>query len=160
MKINLKNKKAQSMMEIVIALALFVVLIAGAGSFLIGSFSFAMRSNDFVSAQFLAQEAVEAIKSIRDRDWNELVYSQSAIASTSGKWILSGQGTSEQIGKFNRIISFENVYRDLSYNIVSSSSPEANLDTSSTLLHVKVLWEIRPDVNDSVQYDIYLTNWR
>ncbi len=153
------NNRGQSILEIILALALFVLVVSGLAVFLLSSFQFNTRSQDFIKAGFLAQEALEAVKSIRDRSWNNLSYEQSAVA-TSSIWYFVGEGTSENIGKFERVISFEDVYRDNNYEIVEASNPNAVLDASSTLIRVRVSWSITENKKDSVEYISYLTNWR
>ena len=108
-------------------------------------------------AMALAQEGIEAVRSIKDGAWNELQYNQSKIELTSNQWILSGDGTTEQIGDYLRVISFSDACRDVSNNIVNC--PGTYTDIYSKKVLVVVSWPIRGGVNASVQQIAYLTNW-
>ncbi len=152
--------QGQSMVEIVIALAFFVLIIASLTSLILGSFSFLERGEQFTKAQALVQEGIEAVRAIRDRAWNDLVYNRSAVAAAGNQWILAGEGTTEQIGKFTRYIDFLPIYRGKDGNIVSSTTPDSYLDVLSREIIAGISWEIRDGVNNTTERRVYLSNWR
>jgi len=106
-KTNPDDQSGQSLVELVIALALFALMVAGwAGLFMI-DYAGVNRSADLTAAEGLAQEALAAAEAIRHRAWNELVYQQSAVTIADSRWTLAGEGTSEQIGKFRRQLELD-----------------------------------------------------
>ncbi|OGF26841.1 hypothetical protein A2303_01780 [Candidatus Falkowbacteria bacterium RIFOXYB2_FULL_47_14] len=150
----------QSVMEIVIALAIFVMFSASTAALILGGFSLLERGEEFTIAAALAREGVEATRSVRDRDWEEFAYSRSAVAVSGGQWALSGEGTTETIGDFVRVIDFYPVYRDGSGNIAAADDPGASLDASSVKVTVGIFWETGQGINESVERTTYLTDWR
>ncbi len=149
----------QSILEIVVALGIFVIIIAALTSLVLGSFTLLERSSQLTRAEGLVQEGVEAVRSIQDRAWNELIYSRSAVATSSNQWGLAGEGTTEQVGSFSRTIDFLSVYRDSNGNIVSATSSGAYLDVLSKQVVVNISWEIREGASSTLARTTYFTNW-
>lgn len=147
----------QSLLEVIIAMAVFSLIVAGIASLVLGGFAGLEQGGEQTQAAALAQEALEAVKSIQGRAWNELRYSQSAVALSAGKWVFSGEGTDEQIGQFSRVISFSNVCRNASQDIVEC--PGVYQDVHSKKIIAVVDWTIRPGIDNFVQAAAYLTNW-
>lgn len=151
-----KNNLGQSVVEIVVALAIFAVLAAALGTMILGGFSSLKRSSDLIWARALAQEGIEAVRAIRNRNWNELAYSRSAVEVAGNRWVFSGEGTTEEIETFTRVIDFEPVYRDAAGNIAEAGNPGAFLDASSTKVTVDVSWETRTGLDNSIGRTVYL----
>ncbi len=138
----IKNiQSGQSLAEIVIALALVAVFLSVVGASLLFGLESADRGRDYLQAQMLAREGIEAARSVYYEDWDSPSYSQSAIVISDNAWTLSGEGTSEQIGKFSRQINFSSLYRASSTNeLVESSNPDAYLDALSKKISVDIAW--------------------
>ena len=107
-------KKGQSILEVIIAMAIFAMVSSAMVSLIVGSFSGLEQGGEHTRAEALAQEGIEAVRSIRDRAWNENTYSTSSVVVSGSEWIFDGEGTTEAIGQFTRTISFEDVCRDVS----------------------------------------------
>ncbi len=150
-------RSGQSMFEIVVAMAIFSLIAGAMISLSLGGFVGLEQSAERTQAEGLAQEGIEAVKSIRARAWNELIYQQSAVSTSSNHWIFDGEGTIENIGQFTRNIRFKDVCRDNNDQIVNC--PGAYTDLHSKRVNVSVSWEVRPGVQNSVSRDTYLTNW-
>lgn len=86
----------------------------------------------------LAEEGVEAVRNIRDADFNSLSDGSYGISSSSGTWTLVP--SSDNIDIFNRQISISTISSDIKQ--ISSS----------------VKWE-SPSISQSVLLTTYLTNW-
>ena len=158
-KYNLHNNQGQSIIEIVIAAAIFVLLAGSVVSLLLGSYSTLERSRDFVLANGLAEEGLAALSAIRNQSWNELVFNRSAVTVSANKWKLSGAGTSEQIGRFTRIIDFAPVYRDAGFEITEPSDPGAFIDILSQEISITVNWPVANGQSIGVNRTIILSNW-
>ena len=124
------EQRGQSILEVIIAMAIFGLVAASLLGFIMGGDQALLLGGDQTKAEALAQEGIEAVRSIWDNAWNELVYSQSAINSSTGHWILNGENTTETIGKFVRTISFSDVCRSNLNQIVDR--PGDYIDIQST----------------------------
>jgi len=152
---NIKNMNGQSILEITIALALFAGLAVSLVVLALSGFSSLVRSRDIARAGALAQEGIEAVRSIRDRDWSEFAYDRSGVEISGSSWVFMGEDTTETIGAFTRTIDFYPVYRNVSGQIVAAEDPGASADASSTKVTVGVSWEIRPGTDETVERTTY-----
>ena len=157
----IKNiQSGQSLAEIVIALALVAVFLSVVGVSLLFGLESAGRGRDYLQAQMLAREGVEAARSVYYEDWDNPNYNQSAIVVSDNAWTLSGEGTSEQIGKFSRQINFNSLYRASSTNeIVESSDPDAYLDALSKKISVNITWERSNGQNSIYTLESIISDW-
>ncbi len=157
----IKNiQSGQSLAEIVIALALVAVFLSVVGVSLLFGLKSAGRGRDYLQAQMLAREGVEAVRSVYYEDWDNPSYNQSAIVVSDNAWALSGEGTSEQIGKFSRQINFSSLYRASSTNeIVESSDPDAYLDALSKKISVNITWERSNGQNSIYTLESIISDW-
>ncbi len=151
-------QQGQSLLEAIIAMAVFVLVVVSIATLVLGSFAALRGGGEQTEAVALAQEGIEAVRSIKDGAWNELKYSQSKVNISGSQWVLSGEGTTEQIGKYTRAISFSDVCRDLNNDIVNC--PGVYKDVHSRKVSVSVSWQVRDGVENSVQQIAYLTNWQ
>jgi len=95
-------KKGFSLIEILLAVALFV-LVAGAFIFLIiESYKINEKAQEVTLATGLAEEGMEAVRSIRDFKFTDLKDGTYGLAIEENRWVLKGR--SEIIGKFTREI--------------------------------------------------------
>ncbi len=152
-----KHNKGTSLLEIIVAVAIFGLISSAMVSMVIGGLGTVSRGGRYTEAEALAQEAIEAVRSIRDGAWNEIVYNQSAIATSSDEWIFSGEGTTEQIGIYTRTISFSDVCRNSLDDIVDC--PGDYVDVHSKKVTVVVEWEVRSGVINTIKRVSYLTDW-
>ena len=157
MKEKLKNNKGQSILEVMLAVAIFALIGATLSSMILGSFNSLTRSANMIKAQALSDEAVEAVKLIKRGAWNKMVYDRSAVATNSNEWLFSGEGSTQIIDGYTRIIDFEDVCRNSSDDIVAC--PGAYTDVHTKKAVVTIEWEVRPGVNNSIVREVYLSNW-
>ncbi|MBU2260230.1 hypothetical protein KKC44_06550, partial [Patescibacteria group bacterium] len=151
------DKFGQSLLEIIIAIAIFSLIGAAIATMVTGSLSVLTKGGDQIEADALAQEAIEAVRSVHDGAWNEIIYDSAVLSTSSSQWIISS-GLSELIGsRFTRTITFEDVCRDSLDNI--DICPSNYVDVNSKKVTVIVSWEVREGVTNSVQRIAYLTNW-
>jgi type II secretory pathway pseudopilin PulG len=155
---NFLTVEGQAIIEIILSLAIMAIFISGLPGLLIGSYQSLTRGSQTLRAQMIAQEGIEAVRSIRDRAWAELRFSRSAIAIDNNRWVLTGEGTTEQLGDFTRLIDFFPVFRDSGNNIVPAVDSEATMDADSKEVKVTVSWEIFPGQDREVVFDTLLIN--
>lgn len=139
------------LVEIIVALAIITsALLAIAG---VSRLAFAVSQQSVLRLQagFLLEEGIEALKSIRDRSWDD--FSAIPTATTSYLVFLGGvwESTSTEpaliSGIFRRSAELQNVLRDANDNIAASGEPDAD----SRKVIVRVLWKERgSDVSKEV----------
>ena len=139
------RRKGQSILEVIIALAIFALIAAAMVSLMLGSFTSLIKSDEYLTAAALADEGLEAVRSVRDGAWNELIYDQSAVSNTTGEWKLGDEGTTETIGAFTRTITFTPV--------------GAPVDLYGKNVKSKIDWVTTPGGAASVTRETRLTNW-
>ena len=156
-KIDIKICQGQSIVEMIIAIAIFSLVASSITMMVLGSFSALMQGGEQTEAKALVQEGIEAVRAIKDRAWNENIYSTSSVSVNANQWVFDGEGLTETIGKFTRVISFDDVCRDNSDDIVDC--PGSYIDVQSKKASVVVSWDVRPSVQNIVERVSYITNW-
>lgn len=139
-------KKSFSLIEIILAVTLFS-LVAGSFIFLmIEAYRINERARDFTLATILAEEGIEAVRSIRDINFSELVSQtrSQCLAIENNRWVLkriSRRDCVELIGKFSR-----QVY-------ITGSGNQKNVS-------VVVSWQPASGQRRDIKLFVRLTNWR
>ncbi|MBI2450376.1 MAG: hypothetical protein HYV47_02455 [Candidatus Nealsonbacteria bacterium] len=149
------GNKGISIIEILVVIAILAVTLTT----LLGLINFSLRINDLsrqtTQANGLAQEAMEAVRSIRDNaGWQQIANGNHGLINTAGKWSFSG--TENITGGFTRMISIQDAYRDAGDNIVASGGT-ADLDTKK--ITASVSWSERSQ-NHNIEIITHLTNWK
>jgi type II secretory pathway pseudopilin PulG len=161
----LSRVEGMSLIEIVIAIAIFSLISAAIASLSLSGMNGLVESADMTRAEALAQEGVEAVKSVRDNAWNTVVGTNIIAASTGNIWSVQSGGPEiilDSLGKqFTRAITLSDVCREIATNTATTtcSGPEVYTDVQSKKVTVNVSWTIREGVNNSVEKVLYVTNW-
>ncbi len=152
-----KDKKGQSLVEVIIAMAIFALISSAIMSVTMGSLNGLTQGGDETEAQGLAQEGMEAIRSIRDGAWNELVSSPAKVSISGSTWALSS-GSSELINnKYTRTITLSDVCRDGSNSIVNC--PGIYTDPHTKFASTTVSWLPRFNATNTIEQYGFITNW-
>jgi len=151
-----RDKKGQSLLEVIVAMAIFALIGAAMASLSIGGFVSMDVGGEQTEAESLAQGGLEAVRAIRDRAWNELSFNTTTVSTSSGQWVLGTEGATEQIGNYKRTISLEDVCRDVGNNIVTC--PGTYTDVQTKKITSQIDWPVRNTTN-TVKQVSYLTNW-
>jgi type II secretory pathway pseudopilin PulG len=168
MEIMSDNNKGQSLLEVILAMAIFAAIAGVLISMSVGGFRGLEQGGEQTEAEALAQEGIEAVKSIRDRAWNENTFADGItqrILPSAGQWAWNGAGSDTGLGtngKFARTITFNNVCRDnTSQNIVNCGTCGATCytDVHGKRATVSVTWTTRGGISNTVQKVAYVTNW-
>lgn len=131
------------LLDALLGAALFAVFIAAVGvTILVGQIGF-LRSGDASRATFLSEKALEAVRTIRDADWDSLTAGgpYGVSLGSGGTWEFSGTGTTTSDGYTTSVT-------------LTASGTDAFLITSNTS------WSISQDRSGSVQLESMVTNWR
>lgn len=147
----------QSLVEVVVALAIFALLAAAIVTLAAGSFIGLNKGGEQTQAEAFAEEGIEAVRAIHDRAWNELIYSPAKISAAGNQWGLISTPSELIDNKYTRTITFSDVCRNSSNDI--ADCPGTYTDVHSKRVTVKVEWTAGPSVTNMVQRIAYLTNW-
>ena len=142
--------KGQTVIEVIVAMAIFAVLSTSAVFLILGSFETVRYGGEQEMALAFVHEGIDAARSIANQGWGKLPFGGPyGVSSSSGYWQISGTGNAE--GKFSREIYVEQVYRDGSGNI----APSGTLDPRTKKIIAQVVWETvtgRPLVLSLISY--------
>jgi len=106
-----KNKKAGiSVIEVVISIAIFSILATVGYEVYASTNKLSQRADNTAKANWLAEEGIEAVRSIRDTNYALLTVGTKGLATSSTGWVFSG--TSDVTNGFFRTIVVTNVSTD------------------------------------------------
>jgi len=141
-----QGKKGIGLVEMVVGLSVFIFIVL---SFIV-SFNYFIKNSILgtktVQAYFLAEEGMEAIKSMRNDGWttniNSLISGQEYYFYFNGSHWESTTAQSTIDNLFTRKFTLENVYRNISGDISSSGV----LDSGSKKVNVSVSYAVNEAV--------------
>ena len=153
------DNRGQSLVEIVIALFIFTVAVVSLASLGLTGLAGLERGRESIQARGLATEGYEAIRAIKSRAWNEIIYGRSEVELTAAGWRLEGEGATGQIGDFSRTIDFSPVYRGANGAIVDQTDAGAYLDVLSKSVSVAVGWDPGTGQTRTITIPFEITAW-
>lgn len=153
----INKNNGQGLIELILAMAIFSIIVPGMAVLALGSFNSLEQGGEQAEAMALAQEGWEAVRSIRDRAWNENIYQQSGVHVNGSQWDFLGEASVETNGDYTRTITYVDVCRDATDEIVEC--PGNYTDVHSKKVNVVVEWTTGLGKVNQVDYSGYLTNW-
>lgn len=153
----LKGNKGISIIEILIVIAILLITLTS----LLGLVNFSLGAANLIKqttkANAISQEAMEAVRSIRDSDWTKLTNGNHGLTNVAGFWNFAG--TENVINGFIRTILIENVSRNpITDNIEITYNPTNN-DPDTKKATATVSWQERGRTHQ-VELVTYFTNWQ
>jgi prepilin-type N-terminal cleavage/methylation domain-containing protein len=138
------KKKGQTLIELMVAIGIFAIAIGSLAFFILESYGSGRLAREMTIANFLAEEGLEAARSIRDNSWDDLSLGSHGLAIFQNKWIFQGsqEDVSNQLKGGVRRIIVENIGSDRKK--VTS----------------RVSWQFTPDRIQNISLVTYLTNWQ
>jgi len=166
MNISNKKNKGFSLVEVLVVCALISVVISAFVSVASKSIQLSERSLKQTEANFLIEEGVEAVKSIRDDGWSNIsslslnTNYQLFYNTSDDKWVLSSTDLGTEYmsidSDFTRVVYFESVERDSSSDDISNSGSTYE-DDGTRLVTVTVYFNSSYGViNKSINF--YISN--
>lgn len=149
------NQSGQSLLELLVAMGVFVLIVSSTMFLTLDAQLGNQEGGQRSRAVGLAQEGVEAVKSLASRGWKYVENGTHGLSAATGVWEFGG--TSDDVGIFSRTVSVADVFRDALGNIVTTGG---TLDPDTKLVTTRVDWENRPNRPEEVLVDSYMTNWR
>ena len=136
----LKTNDGQSLVEILAAMAIFVITSAAAIFLFFGGQSLSVDSFNSQLALERASEGLEAARSIKERNWDELTEGEHGLIFIGGQWQFSGDSD----------------VKDIFTRKVNISTINANTKKASTT----ITWQTDPARAQKVELVEQLTNWK
>lgn len=136
--------KGQSLIELIIAIGIFLIAIVGLVFLVLDSYISGRLASEITVANFLAEEGLEATRAIRDNAWNDLVPGNSGLVISGNNWVF--QGTSEDINDQLRGGTRTIEVEDVSFDRKKVTS--------------RVAWKFTEERIQEVKLITYLTNWQ
>ena len=146
-----------SLVEVIIALAIFSLIAAAFVSLTLGSISNVGYGTDFLTADTLADQGVGAVRAIRDNAWNNLITGPNKVGTTTNGWVFIGVGSQTFDQKFNRTITLDSTCRDGLGLLAPCPATRPDLETMD--LKVEVNGPSPMGMTQEVTRQTYLTNW-
>lgn len=151
-----KDNEGQSVIEVILAVAIFVIVISGVVVSILGVLGLNQGSGEEMVALEYAREGIDASRAIRNQGYSNLIDSSAlGINNSSGTW--SFGGSSNTFDKYTRVLKIEPVQRDASGNIVTSGG---TVDSNTKKVTSTVTWQVSGLRNNSLALTSYLTNWQ
>lgn len=148
------NKKGILAIEILIAVAIIAVTLTSVLGLATFSLSVSTLMRETTQANNIAQETMEAVRNIRDGDWNKVTNGNHGLTNAAGFWDFDG--VENVINGFTRTALIEDVQRDANDDIVESGGI---IDADTKKITVIVSWQEKGRTHD-VKIITYLTNWQ
>lgn len=138
-----KRARGQSILELLIAAGIFAVLLSVVSVTLIDGYVSTLAAEQNSTALPLAEEGLEAARSIRDSNWDDLVIGNHGLAVSSSRWIFQGteEDLSAKLNQGKRIVIVEDAGAD------------------RKLVRSRVLWRTGSRDNQ-IELVTYLHNWQ
>jgi type II secretory pathway pseudopilin PulG len=140
----MRYETGQSLIELLIAMSIFALAVS-AITFLILDVYLADRvGRERMIATFLAKEGMEASRSIRDNNWEDLTNGEYGLAMSGGNWVFQGnqEDVSGRLKEGVRKIIVEEI------------------DSNRKKITSQVIWKLTEARSQDVSLITYLTNWR
>lgn len=151
----------QSVIEIIIAVAMFVIIAGSAVVTILGSFLTSRLAEEETQATVYAVEGIEAVQSIRNQGWIDFLLATDCSAGCGldsvGGWSFSGTSDNpDALNKFTRVVSINDVER-VNGDIVESGG---TVDDDTKKVASSVTWDFTPSRTNTVELTTYVTNWQ
>lgn len=135
--------RGQSLVELLIALGIFVTMVSVVVFILLSSYVSNLKSGENTQALFLAEEGLEAVRSIRDNNWGNLAAGSHGLEVSGSDWMFSGsqEDLSSKLKEGARQVIVEDI------------------DSSRKKITSKVTWKSPQGLPRETSLVSRLTNW-
>ena len=151
----IKQKKFSgfSILEMILAIGIFVIMLAGSASITNLSGVAGHMALEHDKAVAYLTESIEAVRNIKRVDWENITNGVYGLDSSDGTFKFDG--SSDSFEKYTRTITVEDAYRDGDGNI----SDSGDFDEDIKKITVNVSWDINPYKTKNVEKTFYLADW-
>src|SRR3990167_7795640 len=149
------SMQGQSLVELLLTIGLSTLLLPALLTGLISSREGKAQQNQRIQASSLLRETYEAVRSIRNRNWSNIVINGTYHPVISGTMWASASGSITTNG-FTQSYTITDVNRDASSVIVTA--PAGTIDPSTKKIDITISWT-KP-YTSAINSTLYLTRWR
>lgn len=137
------HPQGQTLLELIIAIGIFITVVSGLAFFILESYISGRLASEITKANFLAEEGMEAVRSIRDNNWGDLLAGNYGLAIFENKWIFQGaqEDINSELKGGIRVVTIEDI------------------DPDRKKLTSQVTWQFTQARPQEVRLVTYLTNW-
>lgn len=147
--------KGFGLLETILALGIFSILITVGITGFIPALNSGRAAQEQTRAAYLASEGLEAVRSLRDRNWSGLSVGTYGIGPSLGGWSLTGNA--DTTDKFTRQIIIAPASRDAGGSLVASGG---TVDPDVYNVTSQVNWDYITGDSRTVTLQSFFTNWR
>ena len=157
-----QSQDGYGLLEIVVALTIFIILVVAGATTTIGSFSTNRLGEEQSFAKVFAQYGLDAARSIKNQGWDapflDVDCSSGCGIGTNGT-VFDWAGSSTPLGDFTLQVTIEDVERDSGGDgdIVDSGGTD---DPDTKKIISEVSWDFTPTRSNTVTLETYVTNFR
>ena len=139
-------QKGQVLVELIVAIGIFIVIVSSLLFLVLNSYETGRLAAELTQANFLAEEGLEATRSIRDNSWDGLIEDLHGLAiSLTGNWIF--QGSEEDISDQLRAGAKRTIHIE-------------TIDLNTKRITSNVNWYFTEDKLQGISLVTYLSNWQ
>ncbi|EKD92920.1 MAG: hypothetical protein ACD_28C00300G0005 [uncultured bacterium] len=143
------------LIEVMLALSLFSLFSLGIFYLTLNTAQRNAKTQLQNEALFYAEEGMEAVRWMRDKDYLALNAGEYGLNFTEGEWrFVAAPDTSDEF--FERTVTVEDVYRDENGNIAQAGV----YDLETKKIISSVTWRWHSILPQSVRLETYLSDWR
>lgn len=133
------SEAGQSLVEVLLTISIFIIGVITVGTLIIDANVSSRQGVERTQAITLAREGLEAARSLRDADFDNLTTGAHGLALSNSKWIFSG--TSDAQNQFTRVVTV------------------TDIDIDTKKIDSTVTWQFSTARQNSVTLIDYLTDW-
>lgn len=137
-----KQNEGQSLIELLVALGIFVMSISAGFQLFFGGQNLSIDSANVGLASDYGQEAVEAVRTIQDRNWSELTDGSHGLVFQNNEWMFGSSSANESRDIFTRTIAVGTV------------------DSNTKIATTTITWQTDPLRTQTVELVERLTNYQ
>lgn len=83
-------ERGQSLIELLVAIAVFVIVVGSLSFLILDSYVSGRLAQEMTIADYLAEEGLEAVQSIRDNNWLNFNTGEHGLAISGNNWVFQG----------------------------------------------------------------------
>lgn len=151
---NNKKENGQNLIEVLLALALFLILIGGSAILAFRYLNTFQAAKDLTQIQSVTKESFEAIQSLAYNNWASLQNGSYGLNPTSGQWQLQALPDTVD-NRYTRTVTISSVSRDASCQIVTQGG---TADPDTKLVTVNLSWP-NAGATQNKSFNQYFTSW-
>ncbi len=152
---NTKTQKGFSVVEVMLAVAIFAIFSIGVFYLSLDTIQRDIKVNLGTEALLYAQEGIESVRNIRDKNYLYLTNGDKGLSLVAGSWEFIAAPEDIE-GFYSRTIIIEDVYRNESGDIDEDG---LNYDPDTKKITSEVNWMQRGVIPKSISLTTYMSNW-